>query len=259
MLTIFKQGIRDYAAKPSVVRNPRPMWEFQAVVHGEIARINPQSPEKMIFHSNSLWLSPPGSTHGWKGRPGAPAEVVVFHTRHLPELLRERVKQQEFTRITLDEQALHQVIYLAERTARHWQKPSIGMLLFSDAVVSELSCLIFEKIASNRSCIVDTGAAQVNRAMEIYGERMRWNPSLKSVAKEVGVSVAHLRRLFHQHMGKSPKAIFGQMRERRIIQLLTDSNYSLEAIAEETGFSESSALSRAFKARLGYAPSTIRI
>jgi AraC-like DNA-binding protein len=258
MLTYFQHGMRDYATNPIGLGCSRLMWEFQAVVHGEIARVDPRQPKNYKFYQNSLWLSPAGSAHGWSGLTGKPSEVVVFHSRHVPRLLAEQVPAELFLRIDLDEQSRERLIFLAEQTNRYWHKPSVSMLLFSDAIISELSWLVFEKNHFHSKLPHSTSSHFVDKALFIYNDRMRFNPSMELIADEIGISVAHLRRLFRQHMRCSPKAAFQQLRERRILQLLTDTDYSLEAISQETGFSESSALSRAIKKAYGCPPSYMR-
>lgn len=259
MLIYFGSGLRDYAHKPVAAGRGRPAWEFQAVVGGAIARVEPGEGEVPIFRTRSLWLSRPGSAHGWTGRHGTEAEVVVFHFRHVPKVLELMLGDRRYHWIELTDDGAARLRELARGVARYRRKPSPGMLLAAEAALSDLSLLVYEALAGDVGTGAATGAREVGRALQIYSERMGENPSLATVAAEVGVSVAHLRRLFHSHMGHGAKEAFAQLRERRIMELLTDTGCGLEMIAEQTGFSESSALSRAFKARFGCPPSQVRL
>lgn len=259
MLLYFGLGLRDYSGKPVAAGRGRPAWEFQAVLSGAIARMEPGKAEKPVFRERSLWISQPGAAHGWSGRRSAEAEIVVFHFGYVPKVLELMLRDREHHRIELDDSEATRIREHARGVARYWRQPSPGMLLAAEAALADLSLMIYEDLADDANADARTGAREVGRALQIYSQRMGSNPSLASVAEEVGVSVAHLRRLFHAHMGCGPKAAFAQLRERRIMELLTDTEGSLETIAEQTGFSESSALSRAFRTRFGYPPSQLRM
>ena len=239
------------------------MWEFQAVLKGRIARtqaaqLGGDIPEAN-YRNRSLWLSRPGSAHGWHGRADVEASVAVFHFRQVPKALDRSLGLREQHVIALGKAEAFRIEYLARRVAAHWNKPSPGMLLVAEAVLSELSLLVYEDLEDAPGTSQTLGVQTVRRALEVYSATMAGNPSVSGISEEVGVSVAHLRRLFQAHMGASPKKIFDQLREQRILKLLSDPELSLEAIAEQTGFSEASALSRAFNTRFGCPPSRMRI
>ncbi len=98
----------------------------------------------------------------------------------------------------------------------------------------------------------------VDAAIMWYAERMDENPSLLEVAKATGVSLAHLRRLFHEVLQTSPKNILDQLRFQRAMQLMSDINMKLETISERCGFGSASAFSRAFKIKFGCSPESWR-
>lgn len=254
MLCYYSDGPRDYAAKPVACGQVRPYWEFQAVVRGRIARVASNGEWGDGFAS-SLWLSRPGSAHGWSGEPGEPAEVVVFHFRHLPAAVENRLGRDGFLRVSLDESERGRILELSESVRRYWDRPSPGMLLCADAVSSALALLIYEKSRGGRNESPVRDDERVGRALAYYADAMADNPSLERVAARTGVSAVHLRRLFRAKFGRPPKAVFDDLRDRRILQLLTDGHHDLAAIAELTGYSEPSAFSRAFKSRFGCPPS----
>lgn len=258
MLVYFACGQRDYAQQPVAAGRNRPGWEFQAVLGGVIARVEAQSQGACAFRNQSLWLSRPDSAHGWAGQPGIEAEVVVIHFRHVPRVLEQMFGNRVYHEAKLSQAGVARIREIAHSVGCSWRKPSPGMLLAADAALSYLSLLIYEDLVGTHAGGALKGAGEVGRALEIYSRRMGEKPSLDAVANEVGISAAHLRRLFHAHMGHGPKEAFAQLRERRIVELLTDTCLSLDRIAEQTGFSEPSAFSRAFKARFGYPPSRFR-
>lgn len=210
------------------------------------------------FFSSSLWLSPPGSTHRWQGVPNATAEVAVFHFKHLSMAVESRFAKTPFLRVPLSEQERVRVLELSAAVRRYWEKPSPGMLLCFDMVASALSLMIYEKSGDALTGDYTRDGERVDRALAYYSKFLEENPTLERIASQVGISAVQLRRLFHAKFGKPPKAVFEEIRDRRILQLLTDNRDSLADIAAQTGFSETSALSRAFKTRFGCSPSQWR-
>lgn len=257
MLAYCNSGSRDYARNPVTPGRERRLWEFQAVLRGRIARLEPDgSPGN--FEASSLWLAAPHSAHGWIGLPGRPAEIVVFHFRYLPEALSQRMQERPFTRIALDAAERQRMRVLSARVRRYWERPAPGMLLCFEAALSELSLLVYEAHAEIPDDEADRARHAVHRALQCYDRRMPENPGLPEVAREAGVSQAQLRRYFQRTFQQPPKALFDQLRDRRIIELLTDTGLNLEEIARQTGFSESSALSRSFRQRFGCPPGKMR-
>lgn len=70
---------------------------------------------------------------------------------------------------------------------------------------------------------------------------------LAEVCRELHVSQAQLRRDFHEIVGSAPSAVFERIRMDRAMELLAGSNSTLEEIAEQCGYSDASAFSRAFR------------
>ena len=99
---------------------------------------------------------------------------------------------------------------------------------------------------------------QVQQALIWYNEHMHKNPGLPEIAREANSSPANLRRLFHDSLQASPKAVFDQLRYQRAMQLLTETSQALAEIAEQCGFQDQSAFSRAFKKHFQCSPRDIR-
>ncbi|MBY6142171.1 GlxA family transcriptional regulator [Leisingera daeponensis] len=78
------------------------------------------------------------------------------------------------------------------------------------------------------------------------------------IAERAGLSERHLERLFLAELGKRPSEFYMDMRLRAARSALISSTENLETIAENCGFSSPGHFSRAFKARFGETPSTVR-
>ncbi|GEM49115.1 helix-turn-helix domain-containing protein [Deinococcus cellulosilyticus] len=100
--------------------------------------------------------------------------------------------------------------------------------------------------------------ALVQRAKHLIEERCTENPSVQSIARELGTSVSHLRAQFAVHSQGSPKAHLQKVRVKRAIQHLKTSSLSLEALASLLGYASAGHLSREVKQLTGFTPGQIR-
>ncbi|MFW5844862.1 MAG: helix-turn-helix domain-containing protein, partial [Planctomycetota bacterium] len=97
-------------------------------------------------------------------------------------------------------------------------------------------------------------AGRVALALDWYREHMHEGPGIAAVARAVYCSPAHLRRLFHRELGRSPAAALAAERWQRACTLLLESEDGLDAIATACGYADATALSRAFKRHCGRSP-----
>ena len=82
--------------------------------------------------------------------------------------------------------------------------------------------------------------------------------TIAAIALRVGLSTRNLELLFRRMVEVSPAAYFLKLRIAQARRLVVDTNLSMAEIAERSGFSSISALSRAFRRHYGHAPSTAR-
>lgn len=98
----------------------------------------------------------------------------------------------------------------------------------------------------------------VQSAERLFEERLSLSPSIKEIATEVGVSTSTLRAYFVKLRGHSPKVCLQQLRQKRVLELIANSNLSLEVIAELSGYYSVSHLSRYIKRDTGRTPGAFR-
>ena len=256
MLTYLGTGERRYGEKP-IPAQQRRAWEFQAVLKGSISLALPAGAQPV--QAQRLWIFPPGHSHGWAGETNRSAQVAVFHFLTAPALLTQLLNPQGFIEIALSRRHVQQINALVGQVQPYWNRPAPGMMICYEHALMELSLIACE------ACAADTVAAQegypqsrVNAAILWYAERMETNPAFTQVARAVGVSAAHLRRLFHEVLLASPTQIIDQLRFQRALQLMSDPAMKLEAIGQQCGFGSASVFSRAFKAKFGASPQSWR-
>lgn len=256
MLIYHGTGERYYGEKP-VYPNLRRAWEFQAVLRGKIAPLNPQGAETL--KANRLWIFPPRHVHGWVGEKSKKAQVAVFHFLAVPEILRSLIEKNEILEIELSPKDIRRLQELSSKVASYWNHPAPGMMLCYEHALLELSLMACESNAYRMLKSQEVfSKKRVDAAILWYAERIEESPGLLEVARAAGVSSAHLRRLFQEVLQTSPKNIMDQLRFQRAMQLMSDANMKLEIISEKCGFSSASAFSRAFKIKFGCSPESWR-
>lgn len=254
MLTYLGRGERRYGVQP-ISTSSRKYWEFQAVVAGRIQLVQEKATQP--FRKRTLWVFPPGYSHGWSGEPGDVAEVVVFHFQTVPEPLRLAVPEPGYFEIRLTSHDCSRLRRLAEDVGRFWTQPAMGMTICYEHAMLEL-CLLALAALPQPPLAPDNRRYRVNHALKWYSDNIANNPSLPQIARASGMSTAHLRRLFHEVLQASPKQVLDQLRFQRATQLMSDPSVKLETVSEACGFGSASSFSRAFKNRLGCSPDSWR-
>lgn len=95
-------------------------------------------------------------------------------------------------------------------------------------------------------------------ALEWMQDHLEQPFSLGRMARDVSLSRSHLLRLFKKHVGETPGRYHSKLRIDRSKALLERTGLSVEAIAEQVGFSDASAYIRCFRGREGITPARFR-
>jgi len=99
---------------------------------------------------------------------------------------------------------------------------------------------------------------QMAAALRFIRERACEGVNVANILKAVALSRSTLERRFARVIGHSPKDEILRVRLNRAKQLLAETNFSLEFIAEKTGIEHAEYLSRIFKKKTGLTPSQFR-
>ena len=81
---------------------------------------------------------------------------------------------------------------------------------------------------------------------------------LADIYSEVGIEASTARRLFHRILHQNPRAYYRQLRLQYGREILQSSGFSIARVAEMTGFSDSSAFTRAYRQVYGRTPASER-
>lgn len=82
--------------------------------------------------------------------------------------------------------------------------------------------------------------------------------SLELLSEQLGVSKYHLLRIFKAATGLSPNDYCNRVRIENAMKLLNDTNWSVERIAEQVGFSSGSYFIKVFRKMTGTTPGNVR-
>jgi transcriptional regulator GlxA family with amidase domain len=98
----------------------------------------------------------------------------------------------------------------------------------------------------------------VRRAIEYMRANLSHSVRLEDIAGAVGLSIFHFSRTFRHATGLTPHRYLTHARIERVKVLLLESEQSLAAIADETGFSDQSHMSKVFRRLAGTTPKKFR-
>ncbi len=98
----------------------------------------------------------------------------------------------------------------------------------------------------------------MQRVRQIIEEKLGAPLSNPTLAKQAGLSVAGFDRTFKKHFGTTAARYATEMRVREAARLLLQTDETIEAIAEQTGFPNRAYFSRVFKNVIDEAPAGFR-
>lgn len=242
-------GRRTYGLKP-VFPLPRGFWELEWIFEGGAHPTNATS-GITVGKTPCLYVSHPDSPHGWTDDGAGQSEVYVLHFRSAPEELVAVVKPAKTFVMPLKPAELrrHRRL-LDEAGGLHAAKDPSWRVKF-EQILLEVTLMVMER--AGPAAVPEWPADRVKAALQWYEENLGDNPSADDVAKAVGVTRGHLRRMFLAAGRNAPKVEFARLRMAAAQRCLI-AGWKLDRIASYLGFSEASALSRSFLAVCGRSP-----
>jgi AraC family transcriptional regulator len=258
MLRHFTNGCVSW--KDPIPCQKRTNWEFYAVLDGRCSLRFSES-EPWVPHSRSLWVFAPECSHGWANTDGSSFYRVALHFNTVPDPLGELARTRGgWLRRSLSEAEVAQLRALADGVAPHFHAPTRVSSIHIERCLLELSLLVLEGIEAAEAppALTDLAALRIERALAWYAVHLARRPTVKQVADAVHVSPSHLRRLFIQSRGASPKTLFERIRLERAMELMGNSMLTLEDVAVRCGYTGASHLCREHMALLHFTPTTWR-
>lgn len=257
MLRYVGLGYRRFGIQPTK-SPPRVNWEIFAVVSGQCAPVLPKE-ESPLLKANTLWVFPPGSSHGWTGNERHRAYITVFHFGVVPPQLEAAVREQGHLALPLDAAERRRLVALAKQMRPEFQQPTNFSNLMYQSVLIELALLVLRKLPILQKPLPPSPAKRtVEAATAWFGSNLASTPSVAEVAREVHVSSSTLRRMFRETRRESPARVFARLRLEASMKLMAESSLKLEEVAAECGFSCASDFCRSFRSVMKITPAVWR-
>ena len=239
----------------------RKEWAFQVILEGTcstITRVGNQLHEERL-EGPVMVVSGPDAIHAYSGTAEDVCTSASFHFDEAYYHLRHLIGKSGRRIVQMRPGNTRKVLDLYQRCKDAKKKSDVFAPLVYHIVALELTMLFFSLLPkAELSKSTDFTANKVAEALAWYQANMSKGLNIQDVADAVHVSSTHLRRLFHKVRNMSPQETFTQVQFDRAKELMLDNNYSLENIAEASGFESASAFSRAFKKEFGVAPRVYR-
>jgi AraC family transcriptional regulator of adaptative response / DNA-3-methyladenine glycosylase II len=108
------------------------------------------------------------------------------------------------------------------------------------------------------ACVVAPRVLPYQRALRLIANNALLDSNENQFAEQLGVSARHLRRLFENELGKTPKQIHDQNRIGFARKLVTETNLSITDIVSTSGYSSIRRFNDAFQERFQRSPSSFR-
>lgn len=248
-LGYLASGVRTYGEQP-VLSRVRERWEFQFIFRG---RARPTEVECGFSEGSGprLYVSHPESPHGWTDDRGGISEVFVVQYLEVPDELIGQIKPTKPIVIDLDEAVAERMMRRCEEARRAVAAGDVQASLFFQRLLMELTTVALSRAVDQARKVDATD--KVVRAMNWFEENVAGAPTVQDAARAVGLSAAHMRRLFAEAGRPSPQAELARLRMDAAKRCLVE-GWEQKAVAELLGFSEPSAFARAFRDYEGVPP-----
>ena len=105
---------------------------------------------------------------------------------------------------------------------------------------------------------IEPAAPPIKRAVALMRNTVSDPVPLPQIAAEAGIHLRHLERLFHRHLGVSPRGYYQRLRLARARDLVQGTMLGLARVAEAVGFDSLSHFSKCYMDAHGVRPSEDR-
>jgi len=116
----------------------------------------------------------------------------------------------------------------------------------------------WRRLAGARSSYTFDVDHRVAKAVRLMQESLGSKLRFVGLARSLGLSERHFRRLFHQAMGLAPRAYWKQIRLEAARQLLGRLELEVKQVAAQVSWEDASHFVREFRRAYGVSPSRLR-
>ncbi|MET3856258.1 helix-turn-helix domain-containing protein [Rhizobium sp. OAE497] len=201
-----------------------------------------------------FWLTP-GGLHSYGPTEGESWEEqwALFEGPFASSLVRQRLISETAPHVALSN--LREMLQLFAALRADFTD---GSALALNSAAATLHRIVVQSARQADAATDTLAGARIEAAVSALAERAFREIDMQQLAAEFDMSPATFRRRFMAATGLSPKAFQLRLRIDHAKQLLTTSDFPIEAIAREIGIDDAFYFSRLFQNREGLAPSAFR-
>lgn len=151
---------------------------------------------------------------------------------------------------------------LVEQIDKEYRRPAEGRDPLLHALIQALSVQLARRAERRRPILArrhDKGQAHLQRFQALIDAHYAEQPTIETLASQLGMTSAHLNTLCRRLAGRSALQL---LHERLLLEAkrqLTYTNMTISQIADTLGFSEPAYFTRFFKRHTGFSPKAFRL
>ena len=135
---------------------------------------------------------------------------------------------------------------------------SASVRRLSEAMFIELLRVGIEELDETDSLLKGYQDKQVGQALELIHKHPTSPWTVQKLAQEVGMSRSRFADRFGDLLGQGPMSYLSDWRLQKALSLLDHGTYTVQQVANETGYQSPAAFTRAFAGKFGLAPTKYR-
>ncbi|MEK3794431.1 AraC family transcriptional regulator [Paenibacillus sp. FSL R7-0204] len=249
---------------------------FQCIYIHKGSGILTLSNKTFQLSEGDLFVMPPDTMHSIKMLDGSICIYVMIRRKYIDsvffELFHHNPPLISFFNKVLFEETKQESNYILFHTGDNDDVRETMLRLFSEYLWGDefrnqiMECylkLLFSFLFRHKQSDIETPTSFSNIELH-FNEIMNYirkdfrSATLSSVAEYMHLSKQYICRIIQQVSGTSFSKLLMDVKLRKAVQYLMESNLKLEDIADYTGFSDVSHFSRTFKTHYGLSPSKYR-
>ncbi len=250
-LRYLSWGYRWYGEAP-IESSSHDGWHYFVVLEGSPTLVVRGRAQRMP--AGTVSICHPECPVGHRDRPKGRCSILTWIWRSQPTHSALRPKPGDFLKVTLEQDLLRQLKNLHAQCRKAVAHANERSMLQLHAARLQLDLCLLEAREHRQAADEDF---RINMAMEYLRNHLDEPEPIKHLCEYLQISGASLKRLFHEHTGKSPRAFALDWRMQWAREQLLPAQASVKSVAYALGYRHPNDFSRAFKRYYGLTASRI--
>ena len=216
--------------------------------------------ERHVITPGALFLTPPKMLHAVQ--TGDVQQAITFFAVlfTVPESLRVQLDDPTYRRAFPLAMGSHRRMLFEELATRFAHSSNARRVAATHQLQAFLWDLAAEIGSEEERSASESGHFNVHieRALALFSDHLTSGITITEVARRLGITQAHLTRLFTEHMGVPPMQYYRRVRMEAAASLLLNTTKSVKEISWEMGYPNQFHFSRSFAAVAEVSPQTFR-